>query len=45
LEEYLRWRSLAVACSSESEQPVKKTRGGNLQARGAKPKRRRRNKG
>jgi Transposase len=45
LEEYLRWRSLAVACSSESEQPVKKTWGGNLQARDAKPKRRRRSKG
>ena len=38
-------RSLAVACSSESEQPVKKTRGGSLQAPDAKPKRRRRNKG
>jgi tetratricopeptide (TPR) repeat protein len=45
LEEYLRLRSLAVACSSESEQPVKKTRGGSLQAPDAKPKRRRRNKG
>jgi transposase len=45
LEEYLRLRNLAVACSSESEQAVKKTRSGNLQARDAKPKRRRRNKG
>jgi hypothetical protein len=45
LEEYLRLRSLAVACSSESEQPVKKTQGGNLQAWDAKSKRRRRNKG
>jgi hypothetical protein len=45
LEEYLRLRSLAVACSSESEQPVKSTQGGDLQARDAKPKRRKRNKG
>jgi transposase len=45
LEEYLRLRSLAVACSSESEQPVKKPQGGNLQAWDAKSKRRRRNKG
>jgi hypothetical protein len=45
LEEYLRLRTLAVACSSESEQPVKKPKGGNLQPREAKSKRRRRNKG
>ena len=38
-------RSLAVACSSESEPAVKKTQGGNLKARDPKPKRRRRNKG
>jgi hypothetical protein len=45
LEEYLRLRTLAVACSSESEQPVKKAQGGNLQVRESKSKRRRRNKG
>ena len=44
LEEYLRLRSFAVACSSERELPVNKTQG-NLQAPDAKPKRRRRNKG
>jgi hypothetical protein len=37
-----RWRNLAVACSSESEQPVKKTRSVNLQPPDAKLKRRRR---
>jgi hypothetical protein len=45
LEEYLRLRSLAVACSSESEQPVKQKQGENLQPPKAKSKRRRRNKG
>jgi len=45
LEEYLRLHSLAVACSSESEQPVNKTQRGNLQPPKAKSKRRRRNKG
>jgi hypothetical protein len=45
LEEYLRLRSLAAACSSESEQPVNKKQGDNLQPPKAKSKRRRRNKG
>ena len=38
-------RSLAVACSSEREQPVNKKQGDNLQPPKAKSKRRRRNKG
>ena len=38
-------RSLAVACSSESEQQVNKAQGSNLQAPGSKAKRRKRNKG
>jgi transposase len=45
LEEYLRLRSLAVACSSESEQRMHKTPNSNLQTLGTKVKRQKRNKG